>query len=140
MLTSTELTGMRDTSTEALPDTGAVTRRAGRGAFDPDTGLHADPDPNVVYDGACRIRPLQAMQHTGDFGDLPLVTAGYVVTLPHDTDDVQVDDWFSPSVASDTSIVGRPFRVVHVQRGSYLIDRRIVVEDSERSTAGGAGS
>lgn len=137
MLTAGEITDMRATSAAALPDTCRITRQTGAPVLDPVTGDNDYPAPTVVYDGPCRVRPQESQEQEAQVGDLHATTTPYVVTVPHDAAAADggphVDDFVELTASSDTSVIGRTFRILHVGWSSWQIDRRLSVEDREHS-------
>lgn len=132
MLTTDELDGMRTTSALALPATCAVTRPSGDHTLDTATGLLEDPAPLAVWSGACRVRSLNTQGRDGEVGALHETMGRYVVTLPHDADGIEVDDFLAVVTGTDDELVGRPLRVIDVGWSEWRIDRRLVVEDLQQ--------
>lgn len=131
MLTTAELAGMRTTSESAMPATCAVTRSDGDPTLDTETGLVA-PGSTAVWSGTCRVRSLNTQGQDGQVGALHETFGRYVVTLPHDADGIEVDDFLEVSAGTDDELVGRPLRVVDVGWSEWRIDRRLVVEDLQQ--------
>jgi Family of unknown function (DUF6093) len=123
---------MRDTSASALPDTCRVTRQGGEPTLNTTTGDLTSPPYDTIYTGACRLRPRGSQELNVLIGDLHETLGSYVVTLPHDAPDVEVDDYLTVTASSDADMVGRSFAVIHVGWSAWQIDRRIGVQDREQ--------
>lgn len=133
MLTDAELAGMRHTSTCALDATCTITRAGTDRSFDAETGTYTGPDPENIHTGlACRVRPAGAAGDTviGDLGD---IEGRYIATVAHDTDDLRVDDILTVTAGTDPELVGRALRIVDLRWSEQLIDRRLIVEDLQRT-------
>lgn len=130
MLTAAEIADMRAVSADALPDTCEITSADIDPSFDPVTGDYT-PDPaSVIYTGACRVRGRGTDEQPVDSGDRHQVLGDYTATLPH-TADVQVDQYLTVTASTDTGMIGRAFRIVHVSWSSWQIDRRVGLEDQQ---------
>lgn len=130
MLTDDELAAMRDTTTAALPDTCTITRAAAATpTFDADTGTYSSGTPTAIYSGACRLRPGNRSDRSDVHGDALIAVDRWTLTLPADADDVAVGDIAAVTVSDDPHVTDRWFRVAVVAPGSWLISRRLTVEE-----------
>lgn len=132
MLTAAELAEMRSTSTSALPDTVQITRQSGEAVLDPVDGDNDYPAPTVIYTGPGRVRPRDSQEQDVTSGDLHQTLGSYTATLPHDADEIVVDDYLQVTASTDASMVGRAFHIRHVGWSSWQIDRRLALEDAEQ--------
>jgi len=128
MLSDDELAGMRAASEAAMPDVMRITRGSSEMVLDPDTGILAPADPEVVYQGRGRLRPPNTTEVEVLFGDEQVNKQRYVLTAPWDSPEILIDDRVSVVQCSDPHIGGRSFRVVAVSGGSFLLDRRCGLE------------
>jgi hypothetical protein len=129
MLTTAEITAMRATSEEAMPDTGTIARPSTSTVFNPTTGVTTPGTPTVIYTGAMRVRPPGSLAElTRLFGDTEITENRYMVTVPASVDDAQVGDIVTVTDGVDPQIVGKALRVTVVPYGSWQIDRRLGAE------------
>ena len=129
MLTDAELTGMRETSVLALPDTGTVKRGATGGSLNTGTGVLTPDAASTIYTGAMRVRPASAEDLRVLFGDADVSRVRYIATLPHTATGILIDDRLD--VVTDADLGDVSFRVTVVPVGSFLIDRRLGLEAVE---------
>lgn len=132
MITALELESMREASRSALPAVCRITRPSGPPVFDPDTGSYTDPEPDVVYEGPCRVRTINTQDMDTQVGGLHESLSRYVGTVPWGCGDVQVDDMLTVTDGTDLNIVGRTFAVTDVRYSEWGIDRRLVLEDRQQ--------
>lgn len=101
-------------------------------------GVLADGSPQLVYEGAARVHRLSAPLQMG-FGDEPQYMVTGTVTLPHrdqsgDAVAPQVNDVVVVLDHQDHKVVGRSFRVMHVDSGGELEEMvQLSVVGSEES-------
>lgn len=131
MLETAELEAMQDASASAMPDTCTITRTVD-GDVDPVTGVYSGT-ATTVYSGACRSRQYSNSQDASVMiGDLSDTLGRYVLTLPASATGIAIDDVVTISTDTDGDLDGRTFYVAHVPKQSWLIDRRLIIEDRER--------
>lgn len=130
MISASDLAGLRATSLAALPDTCTIARKALTGTTDA-TGSYTPDAPTSIYSGVCRLRPPDTAEIRVLAGDEQVTRQRYVLTIAHDAAEVLVDDIVSVTVSSDAVMLARPFRVIGRASGSWLIDRRLIVEATE---------
>ena len=114
MITADELAGMRETSESAMPDTVLIQRPPAPGT--------------TIYNGRGRLRSPGATQIEVVFGDAQTTRERFILTVPHNAGDIKIGDIATVPDGTAPQIGPRAFRVVAVQGGSHLIDRRIGVE------------
>lgn len=131
MLTADEIAGMRATVTSALPDTGAITRKATSAGTIDGNGDFTPAAASSVYSGVMRVRTPDAAELETIFGDREITKKPYICTLPHNANGVKVDDQVVLSVSSDAQLVGVALRVTGVSLGSWELGRRIALESVE---------
>ena len=125
-----ELTAMQETADSALPDTCTITRVSTTAAtFDDDTGQYTTPTPTTVYSGACRLRSGGRTTRSDESGDRLVVVNEWTLTLPSDSAEVLVGDIVALADSDDPTIDDCRFRVAVVNPGSWLISRRLTVEE-----------
>lgn len=140
--TADEIAGMRDTSASALPDTCSITRPSGEPVLNETSGDLEPVGTDVVYVGACRVRPRGTDEQDTQVGDLHETLGDYVGTLPAlasdervtsgDPNDVRLNDTLVVTTGIDSALLGRSLTVVHNPFGSWQIDRRLGLEDREQ--------
>ena len=129
-LTDAELDSMRATADEALPDECTITRASATAAtFDPVTGTYTSGTPTTVYAGPCRLRPVGRSGRTEDQGDVLVAVERWTLTLPATVAALVVGDIVAITTSSDPHITARTFRVTTIGPGSWLIARRVTVEE-----------
>lgn len=117
------------------PDVGTIRRRhRGDGTIDPATLVLTPPDPTVVYTGACRVRAPTLDDTTRVFGDVPVTETSFVSTWAWNIPDVQVGDDVTVVSVGDPHVHTRTFRVVAVGHRSYLINRKVGMEEVSPSS------
>ena len=130
MLNAAELAGMRQTSTDALPDRLRITTDGvGDGVLNPITGVVTPPEPVVVYQGRGRLRAPTATEMERIFGDREVTVQRFVAKVPWDTVGVDRSQIITIVEGTDPDIVGRSFRIVTVLTGSNWIDRTLGCEE-----------
>lgn len=94
-------------------------------AFDEVTGRSVMPAPTTVYEGRCRVSRSGAppMQRPV-VGDRDVPVREFIVTIPVDTDLVQVNDLVTVTACTgDPHLVGMVLHVVDARRGSLSWQR-----------------
>lgn len=127
MLDDDELTSMRATVTETLVDS-CVIREASEAVYDPDQGIDVVTAGTSVYSGACRIAPTGG-ERVVMVGEAAVTVRTYDLTVPWSEDGFAVDQVATITVSGDSRLVGREFRIVDVQGRTYVLGRRLVVEE-----------
>lgn len=121
-----------------LTDT-CVIRSPGLPVYDPDEGVDTITAGDIVYEGACRLRPTG-----GDrivmAGDAPISLRLFDLTLPWDTTGIMVNQQVTVTVSNDPHIVDRAYRVTDVVSGTDSAYRRVIVEDTLTVDEGEEGS
>lgn len=127
MLTADEITAMRAVTAQVLPDTATVTRTTGS-TFDPNTGTDT-PTTSVVYGpAAARLAMPSLQEREALFGGEQISMSRFVVTFPHDTDDLALEDVITFSVSGDGLAEARSFRIVVIGLKSYNLNRTVGCE------------
>ena len=98
--------------------------------FDPNTGTYTPSDGTEVYQGPCSVRwATRQIGREVRSGEEELRFEGYVGKWPVDTP-IAKDDVVTLSVSPyDPSLVGRPLRVVAVERDARQIARVAKLEE-----------
>lgn len=135
-----DLRGATATVESLMDDTCAITRNPGGATdatLDPDTGAYVDPTPFVqVYDGSCKVAPIrQSWNRTASEGGVTYSSGTYVLTLPvtvlrdHPEWEPEVNDEVVMTWSMrDSSLVGRRFRISGVERKTFVVSRRCMME------------
>ncbi len=112
-----ECTITRTTSTGTVP------------AFDEVIGRSIPPTPTTVYSGACRIQMQSDTSGNTEVGQRMVAGATCRVTIPHDTDLIQVNDIVLVTAAGDDpALVGLRLVVTGAHRSSIRWQQDIVCE------------
>lgn len=126
MLTAAEITAMRAVTAQVLPDTATITRVTGT-TFNPATGTNT-PTTSTVYSGAARLSMPSMAEREALFGGEQVTMTRFIVTLPYDADDIELEDVVTFSSSGDGLAETRSFRVVVVGSMSYDLNRTIGCE------------
>lgn len=107
-----------------------VISRPGEGdpVFDPETGGYTDPPAQTIYSGNCLVVPTGG-DRVQEFGEGPVVTRNYDITLDGLTDAVHVGDTVIVASAADDRLDGMELTVLDVVSSSLPTNRRIVAEE-----------
>lgn len=105
-------------------------REASTVAYDEELGYDVPTPGTLVYEGACLLRP-NGGERGADVGDSPVTIGGYVLALPWDTLDIEVDQVVTIDESNDPHLLDRTYRVVHVGGGSHNPYRRVGVDEVE---------
>lgn len=104
-------------------------------SYDTATGRSVYPDPTTVYTGPCRLqREVRSQDHARDVGGRQVTSRRYLLTVPLDAAEVQVNDIVEMTAATDPQTVGRRLRVTDVRAGSLLWQRAMSCEEWEPTT------
>lgn len=97
-------------------------------SWDDETGRNIYPEPAVVYEGPCRVqREADATPVT--VADKTTAVGGYRVTIPTDTDVVQVNDVATVTACcGDPALVGKQLKVRDARRGSITWQRDLICD------------
>ena len=126
MLTADEIDAMREVTAQVLPDTITVVRAA-TPTFNSGTGLLETGSPTTIYAGPGRLAMPSNTEREVLFGEEQVTLTRFAVTLPHDADDVLIDDIVT--LTSDDAVAAdRSFRVIVVGAMSYNLNRTLGVE------------
>lgn len=131
-ITDVELDSMRTEATSGLHDVCLITRAGADPVFDTGTGLYSTPDPVELWSGACQVRPM-SQESQKLIGDIDTIVDKYVATIPFDADGFAVNDFLTVTEATDAELVGRSFRIYAVRWSSPQINRRLILEDQQRT-------
>ena len=110
-----------------LTDTCTI-RRPGRPAYDREQGIDVITAGDAVYAGACRLRPAGGARVVA-VGEGLTTLRMYDLTLPWDTEGIQVDQVVTLEASNDPHIVDRTFTVTDVMGGTDGAYRRCLVEE-----------
>lgn len=101
--------------------------------LDQTTGALTPPggDQTTVYTGKAVIYPYSQRSGRVTYeGGRALTEKTYTLRIPWDAPEPEIGDvWTTSTSANDSSLVGRPLRVLEVDRSSFLTSRDMVVED-----------
>jgi hypothetical protein len=110
-----------------MTDTGRLLRRDydHPTGVDPTTGRDTYAD-TTLYQGLCRIKPYTGTREAAA-GDSPLVTIGYLVSVPLSVVDVRANDLFEVLTSTDGRLTagGLLLKVKSVVAGSQVTARRL---------------
>ncbi len=116
MLSSAEITAMRQQMTDALPDVAVIKRNAPSS----DGGDRIENFSNLATGVSCRLMPL-AGGETGESGDRAVDETTHVITFSAKQDITEADQ---------VEVGGTIFEVTHVaQRGEWELSRRVEVKE-----------
>ncbi len=116
-------------------DAGTLTRDAqgtDDDTLDQNTGALTPPggDTTNVYTGKALVYPTALTQRVDSEGARAYTEKTYTLRLPWDAAEPKPGDvWTMSASAHDATLVGRPLRVLAVDRSSFLTSRDMVVED-----------
>ncbi|NEA22580.1 DUF6093 family protein [Actinomadura bangladeshensis] len=80
-----------------------------------------------LYDGACRVIADRS-DVRNSIGDQQILAVRYLITVRYDTNDVQVGDVVTVTVAVDGGLVGRTFVVKEIRYGTQQWERDLYCE------------
>lgn len=108
-----------------------VTRSAGEGTFDEETGLYGDAQAETIYEGPCQIRPAGGLVGTDvQAGDREWRLKDFVLKLPVNTPVTENDVARISASTYDADLTGRTYRITDVLRDGRQIARTCVVEEA----------
>lgn len=123
--------GLARTQARWLIDVGTVTR--------PDQQTFDDTDGSYtvtaveVWSGPCHVtRFAGSRKSDAEVATVEESLVAYAVTLPQDADGIEVHDVFTLTDSAEHELVGVPLVVADVQRHSWNVDRRLIVQDRTR--------
>lgn len=111
----------RPAATSVLTDQCTITRPGNTAAvMDPDTGAVSAPVPAVLATGlACRVSLEGPRSRRLPQAEERVTTHTYLVQIPWDYIDLQVDDLITITASGDPLLVGRVLLVVHPDAETY---------------------
>ncbi len=124
----------RQQALRLMVDTCTVTRRdpAAAPVMDPVTGIYSTAAQTTVYSGQCRLKGGSPIDHVKIAGEQPVTHARFVLSVPVDATQYQVDDTVHITASAlDPSMVGLLLRVRVVEPGSHITARRLGCEVNE---------
>jgi hypothetical protein len=83
----------------------------------------------VVYQGPGQVLKPEAMHRPETIGSEPVEVSTFEATVPHDVA-AEKRDLLTVTASFDPEMVGRTFRVVEVRRSEWLVNRRLLLEDT----------
>lgn len=124
-----EIQDLRREAESLMVDACTVTRGGGGRVLDEATGTYVITAGALLYDGRCRVRPVdntdRVVQSAGDAVSL----FRYRLSVPVGAEAFEVDDKVTvTSAAADSAIVGLVLRVRQAQLGSTVTARRLECE------------
>lgn len=129
-LTEVELEQLREDEVFLLPDTCTVTRKgASEPVFNASTGQYANPAPDSIYEGACRIAPLRGQDKAVIFGERAVDLVAYRATFPFDAPAFEKDDMVEVTVSADSQLVGRTLEIHSFEVKSLQTCRRAILQE-----------
>lgn len=102
-------------------------------AYNPTTGLTADPEPDVIYEGLARIQVKTSLDKTANAADQAVTSRDYLVSVPQTTTDIPVGARPArlqvTGCLGDSGLVGRVLTVIDVAFGSESWQRDLTCRD-----------
>lgn len=117
-----------------------ITRPGGNPVFNPLTGLYITPDPTVIYEGICQIKPsFTPAEKVGSSADKELVVQSYDFCLPWDVAGsapaVNISDTVTVLSGDDGWAVGKSFPVAWFEHADTRTHRRVTCFAEDRGSA-----
>ena len=128
----------RTTVTSQFSATCQIHNPPGGGAFDEATGSTVYPDPELVYDGPCKLVRSSDPAGTRVVGDRTVTIAEYVLSLPKDADSLAIPVNAVVTMTGspqNADLVGQVLTVTNPRFGSITWQRDIVCELQPPPTA-----
>lgn len=101
---------------------------AGDPVWNDETGTYDDPPPTTVYSGACLVTPTGG-DRVQEFGEGPVVTRQYTISIEDLTADVHVEDTITITDSRDPLAEGRTMRVLDIPKSELVTVRRLIAEE-----------
>lgn len=118
-------------------DDECVIRRPAEGGVDDDELVEATGElepvgtPKIVYEGKCKVTPTGALaEHAQELGGVHWSVKDYMLSIPADSPMPRKNDEVEITASRrDLELVNSRFRVREVLKSSFLVSRRMLVED-----------
>ena len=121
--------GGRAAALGLMVDACTIARGTDASVFDPDTGEYTSTPGQTLYTGPCRVKPRDNADRVVDAAGEPVTLLPYLVSVPIDTVQYEVDDRITVTAAAlDPALVGLVLRVREPLAGSTLTARRLGCE------------
>jgi hypothetical protein len=139
LIPASALADLRAITESSMVDTCTITRRSSTTrVFNATTGAYNDPDPDEIYTGACRVRPLLTGKDTTESAGALVTLRQYAATLPRTTNDIFEGDILTVTASDDGQLIGRPLYVLSVGFLTDNVHRRLMLEDRQLPNIAGS--
>lgn len=105
-----------------------ITRPGGEPVWNDETGTYEPAADVTVYSGACLVTPTGG-DRVQEFGEGPVVTRQYTISIEDLTADVQVEDTITITDSRDPLAEGRTMRVLDIPKSELVTVRRLIAEE-----------